>query len=193
MHATNTSFSEEIYSSAPQSHLNVSMLYQDLSTGMRARQFLYTVLDDCQMQVEFSLALWNIALFHSPEIQEQALTDACKANLVLLSIRGDSHLGSETEDWLNQWVSRRCEDEECALAVLIGSDMQRLDSIGQTILWLQHVTRPTQVRLFVGFLPVTITEQFPILEAPQNGKAPTLATSDIANRLNVYSEGGLNE
>lgn len=192
MQATNATFSEEIYSSTPQSHLEVSLLYEDLSAGLRARQFLYAVLDDCQMQVEFSLALWNIALFHLPEIQEQALTDACKANLVLLSLRGDRHLGAEIEDWLNQWISKRGE-EECALAVLIGSDMQRLDSIGQTILWLQHITRPTQVRLFVGFLPATITEQFPHVAMPQNDNAPTFVAGDISNRFNVHSEGGLNE
>src|SRR5215472_9864275 len=95
MQVTNTGFGEEIYSSAPQPHLTVSLAYQDLVSGLTARQFLYNVLDRCQMQVEFSLTLWNLNSFHLPEIQEQAVANACKANLILLSIRGDTQLEME--------------------------------------------------------------------------------------------------
>lgn len=193
MQATNTGFGEEIYSSAPQPHLEVSLGYQDLISGLRARQFLYDVLDHCQMQVEFNLTLWNLALFHLPEIQEQAVANACKANLILLSIRGDTELGSDTETWLSHWVARR-DEEECALAVLIGSDMQRLDSIGHTLLWLQQITRPTHVRLFVGFMPPSTTVETPPPEpAPQSSEFLPSAANDISNRFNIHSEGGLNE
>lgn len=193
MEATNTGFGEEIYSSTPQPHLEVSLAYQDLVSGLRARQFLYDVLDHCQMQVEFNLTLWNLTSFHLPEIQEQAVASACKANLILLSMRGDSQLEADTENWLSHWVARR-DEEECALAVLIGSDMQRLDSIGHTLLWLQQITRPTHVRLFVGFMPPSAPAETPPPEpAPQSSDFVTPMPNDILNRFNVHSEGGLNE
>lgn len=193
MQATNTGFGEEIYSSAPQPHLAVSLAYQDLVSGLLARQFLYNVLNHCQMQVEFSLTLWNLASFHLPEIQEQAVANACKANLILLSLRGDSQLESDTENWISHWIAER-DEEECALAVLIGSDMQRLDSIGHTLLWLQQITRPTHVRLFVGFMPPSVTPETPPPKpAPQSSEFLPPAASDLSKRFNVHSEGGLNE
>lgn len=189
----NTGFGEEIYSSAPQPHLAVSLAYQDLLSGLRARQFLYNVINHCQMQVEFSLALWNLASFHLPEIQEQAVASACKANLILLSLRGDTQLESETENWINHWIAER-DEEECALAVLIGSDMQRLDSIGHTLLWLQQITRPTHVRLFVGFMPPSVAAEIPSPEpSPPPIEPATPAANDFSHRFNVHSEGGLNE
>ena len=193
MQATNTGFGEEISSSAPQPHLEVSLAYQDLVSGLRARQFLYDVLNQCQMQVEFSLALWNLTSFHLPEIQEQAIANACKANLILLSIRGDCQLEADTENWLSRWVARR-DEEECALAVLIGSDMQRLDSIGHTLLWLQEITRPTHVRLFVGFMPPSAAAETPPPKpAPLSSELVPSAANDISNRFNIHSDGGLNE
>lgn len=193
MQASNTAFSGEIYSSTPQSHLEVSLAYQDFPSGLRARQFLYDVLSLCQMQAEFSLTLWNVALFHLPEILEEAVFNACEANLVVLSLRGDSGLEPETETWLTQWIARH-EEDESALAVLIGCDEQRLDLIGQTLLWLQHVTRPTEVRLFVGFMPPTT----PGTSAPSRAAQSESATvsfieTDVLNRLDTHSEGGLNE
>lgn len=193
MQATYTALSEEIISPAPQPFLEVSLAYQDLMTGLSARKFLYDVLNHCEMQVEFSLTLWNLALFHLPEIREQAVLNACEANVVLVSLRGDSGLEPETESWLTEWIARRGADE-CALAVLIGCDAQRLDLIGQTLLWLQHVTRPTEVRLFVGFMPAGILEEVShAKEAPLESTTIPFATPDIYGRVDAHSEGGLNE
>ena len=193
MQASKTVFSEEIFSSTPESRLEVSLAYQDFSSGLRARQFLYDVLNLCHMQVEFSLTLWNVGLFHLPEILEEAVFNACEANLVVLSLRGDSGLEPETESWLIQWMVRR-SGEESALAVLIGCDEQRLDLIGQTLLWLQHVTRPTEVRLFVGFMPATSTGGASLSQTAQPQSATvSFIETDVLDRLDSHSEGGLNE
>ena len=193
MQASKTVFSQEIHSSTPESHLKVSLAYQDLSSGLRARQFLYDVLNLCQMQVEFSLTLWNVGLFHLPEVLEEAVSNACEANLVVLSLRGDSGLEPDTESWLIRWIVRHCDDES-ALAVLIGCDEQRLDLIGQTLLWLQHVTRPTEVRLFVGFMPAASAGGASTSQAtrPETATLPFIET-DVLDRLDAHSEGGLNE
>jgi hypothetical protein len=193
MQASKTVFSEEIFSSTPESRLEVSLAYQDLPSGLRARQFLYDVLDLCQMEVEFNLTLWNVGLFHTPEILEEAVFNACEANLVVLSLRGDSGLEPDTEKWITQWIERH-SDEESALAVLIGCDEQRLDLIGQTLLWLQHVTRPTEVRLFVGFMPPTGAGGPSLSRTVQPKSASaSFIDPDVLDRLDAHSEGGLNE
>lgn len=192
MQASKTIFSEEIYSSTPESRLEVALAYQDLPSGLRARQFLYDVLDLCHMQVEFDLTLWNVGLFHLPEIFEAAVFNASRANLVVLSLRGDSGLEPQTETWLNEWILRH-DDEESALAVLIGCDEQRLELIGQTLLWLQHVTRPTEVRLFVGFMPAATVAGASLSQDRKPESNRVSFEPDVLDRLETHSEGGLNE
>lgn len=150
MSAASVSCSETTAAVSPL--FEVSLLYQDVPTGLHARQFLHHVLDHCQLAAEFSLSLWKLDLFHLPEICEQAVLAACGAALVLLSLRGDIGLQASTENWLLQWINRR-DDDEGALAVLIDCNMQRLDSVGQTLFQLQNITRSSQIRLFVGFVP----------------------------------------
>ncbi len=190
MQAANTGSSN---SSAPDWRLEVSLAYQDLATGLRARRFLDDLLANSQIQAEFSLSLWNLSLFHLTEIREQAVLNAVKADLVVLSLRGDNGLEPETEKWLAQWIAGRSE-EECALAVLIHSSVQETDSIGLTLFWLQQVTRPTRVRLFVGFIP-TVTAEAAALSQPawENNKPQPMGTGDIPRRLDVHFEGGINE
>lgn len=193
MQATSTDFLEGISSSTYPPHIEVLLAYQDLRTGLRAREFLDHVLDGCQMQVEFSLTLWNLDMLHSPEIREQAVSDACAANLILLSLGGENGFEPQTEAWLNEWIAR-CGDEECALAVLIHSDVQGLHSVGHALLWLQQTTRPTQVRLFVGFMPSSGTgELYGVKSSRQHREAPPFVGHNILSRLDAHSDGGLNE
>ena len=171
----------------------VSLVYQDLPTGMHARQFLNHLIDDCQLAAEFSLTLWKLDLFHLPEICEQAVRSACQAALVLLSLRGDLGLDASTENWLEKWTHQRVDDE-CALAVLIDSNMQRLDSVAQTLFRLQDITRSSQVRLFVGFIPPPAANETSPWKHESHDTDPLLFTPSHASDItSIPSEGGLNE
>jgi hypothetical protein len=193
MQATSTDFLEGISSSPYPPQIKVLLAYQDLRTGLRAREFLDHVLEGCQTRVEPALTLWNLAMFHLPEIREEAVRSACEANLVLLSLGGEHGFEPQTEMWLNEWIARR-DDDECALAVLIHSDVQGLHSVGHALFWLQQITRPTQVRLFVGFMPSTTTEGVSLAKAPfQDGELGPFVGQNILRRLDAHAEGGLNE
>ncbi|HWC60441.1 MAG TPA: hypothetical protein VHC44_12165, partial [Verrucomicrobiae bacterium] len=67
----------------------VTLAYQDLPTGLHARQFLNHVLDHCQLGPDFDLTLWKLEMFHVPEIREQGVIAASNSELVLVSLRGD--------------------------------------------------------------------------------------------------------
>ena len=72
--------------------------------------------------------------------------------------------------------------------------MQRIDLIGQMLLWLQYMTRPTEIRLFVGFLPpAAVEEPSPSKQVPSVSETLPFGMREISSRLNVHSEGGLNE
>jgi hypothetical protein len=175
------------------SRFEVSLVYQDLPTALHAKQFLNHVLDRCKLPSESSLTLWKLELFQLPEICEEAVVAACGSALVILSLRGDIGLEASTENWLEQWIGRR-DDEECALAVLIDCDMQRLDSVGQTLFRLQALTRQSHIRLFAGFMPSASTNgTFPKNQNFSAAELP-LATDKISSKSpEVHCEGGLNE
>ena len=175
------------------SRFEVSLIYQDLSTALHAKQFLNHVLDHCQLPAESSLTLWKLELFRLPEICEEALAAACGSALVLLSLRGDIGLEASTENWLTQWIGRR-GDEECALAVLIDCDRQHLDSVGQTLFRLQDITRQSHVRLFAGFMPSSGANGTSPKNQNFSAAKPLLVTEEmISKRPEVPREGGLNE
>jgi hypothetical protein len=150
-------------------------------------------LDHCQLASDFKLTLWKLDLFHLPEICEQAVHDSRDAALVLLSLRGDIGLETNAEKWLAQWIANRHGDE-CALAVLIDCDMQRLDSVGQTLFRLQDVSRLGQVRLFIGFTP-SVPPQPMSTATPESENTETmLAIRDkIPPPKGKAREGGINE
>ena len=187
--------SEETSSPSPMTmpQFEIVLAYQDLPTGLHARQFLNHVLDHCQLGSEFKLTLWKLDLFHLPELCEQAVHAACEAALVVLSLRGDLGLEAKTEHWLAQWIKRR-DGEECALAVLIDCDMQRLDSVGQTLFRLQDMTQLSQVRLFVGFMP-SAPAQHLSTATPESENTETLLAvhNDMRRPPNNFHEGGINE
>jgi len=168
----------------------VALAYQDLPTGLHARYFLHQVLQQCQLDAEFNLTLWKLEMFHVPEIYDEGVNAAGNATLVLLSLRGDIGLESNTEQWLKQWIERRAD--ESALAVLIDCDMQRLDSVGQTLFRLQDLTRASQVRLFVGFVPLVTPVS---LGKPESKYTETMlaARHQTPPRQEQKREGGLNE
>lgn len=194
MNVAGINCSDGNFSPALLPRFEVSLLYQDLPTGMHARQFLNHVLDHCQLVGEFSLTLWKLDLFHLPEICEQAVVAASSAALVLLSLRGDLGLNAATEQWLTQWVKRRV-DEEGALAVLIDCNMQRLDSVGQTLFRLQDITRASQVRLFVGFVPSELPKETgPWKQELEGNSDPQMFRIDqMPNGSAIPLEGGINE
>jgi len=169
----------------------VALAYQDLPTGLHARQFLNHIVDHCQLGAEFSLTLWKLEMFHVPEICEEGIVAACNSELVILSLRGDIGLQTETEHWLRRWIDRR--EEESALAVLIDSDMQRLDSVGQTLFRLQDLTRFSQVRLFVGFVPSAPPAPASNWKPESEHTETMLAVRHNVPHPDVVREGGINE
>jgi hypothetical protein len=193
MDTDSTSCSEGISAPEPSPRFEIVLAYQDLPTGLHARQFLNHVLDHCQLASNFNLTLWKLELFHLPELREEAVRGACQAALVVLSLRGDIGVEANTANWLAQWMKQR-SGEESALAVLIDCDMQRMDSIGQTLFQLQEITQQSQVRLFVGFMP-SVPPPYLSTAKPESENTETMIAvrNPVVPPSKVKREGGINE
>jgi len=63
----------------------VLLLYQDFSTGVRARQALDQVVRQFDLGADFKVVLWRFDLLREPEVRERAATEAATADIVFLS------------------------------------------------------------------------------------------------------------
>ena len=193
MQSANSAFPDGIASGIVSSQFEVCLAYQDLSTGLLARRFLSDLLQRSEIGNEFGLTLWNFSMFHLPEIRDQAALNASASDLTIVSLRGDTALERETEKWFVQWTARRTGDES-ALAVLIHHGVQITDAIGHTLFRLQQITRPTRVRLFVGFMPPVGSKETESSSSElQPGMIPPFPGGNLPNPLDIHPEGGLNE
>jgi hypothetical protein len=95
--------------------LDVLLVYEDLSTALRARQAFEQVRR--QIEIDAEVDLWRFDLFREPALLEWAATDAAKADIVFLSAHGQGELPGTANLWLEQWFERR-DGGPCALVVL---------------------------------------------------------------------------
>ena len=93
-----TSISEA--SAAP----NVTIIYDDLQTGLRAKDFHEMLLAELGC-TPADPACWRTELLDFATIATQALSDAAQSEFVFLSLRGDRALPSPLRQWLESWLA----------------------------------------------------------------------------------------
>ncbi len=98
--------------------LNVLLVYEDLSTGLRARRAFEATVRQPELETDFNVDLWRFDLFQEPALRRLAANEAAKADIVFLSAHGHGDLAGAVDLWLRQWLERRGA-EPCALVVLL--------------------------------------------------------------------------
>lgn len=142
--------------------LHVVLVYEDFSTGLRARQAFQPVARQLEVDADINVGLWNFDLLREPALLERAATEAAKADIVFLSAHGQGELPGAANLWLKQWFERRGA-EPCALVVL-------LDTLaGDTA-----ATNRTWAALRATALAAGLDVFLPAPEAPQTERAAAL-------------------
>jgi hypothetical protein len=98
--------------------LNVMLIYEDFTTGLRARQAFEQIGCELDLDADFSVDLWKFDLLRQPALLERAATVAAESDIVILSAHGRDELPGTADIWLEQWFDRR-SGEPCALVVLL--------------------------------------------------------------------------
>jgi len=111
--------------------LDVLLVYEDFSTGLRARQAFDKVACQLKPDTDFKVDLWKFDLLREPALLEWAATEAAKADIVFLSAHGQDQLPKAAHSWLEQWFERR-GGEPCALVVLLDKAPGDAAGAGQT-------------------------------------------------------------
>jgi hypothetical protein len=87
--------------------LDVVLVYEDFSTGLRARQAFEQVVRQLEMEADFNVDLWEFDLLREPALRERAAKEAAKANILFLSAHGQGELPGTVNLWLKQWLEHR--------------------------------------------------------------------------------------
>ena len=137
--------------------LGVLILYEDISTGLRAKRSLDLLPKPLPAPAPLSTKLWRIDLLSDPLLGEQAALEAAGADLIILSVHGRGELPAAVRAWLNSWLDRK-PNRPCALGVLLDSDEASRGGGNPVIAYAQQVAAAAGANLFYGFSEAPASE-----------------------------------
>jgi hypothetical protein len=105
----------------------VVIVYEDFSTGVRAKATMDRVMERLGEGAPFEIKLWWFDILDTPEFRGMAAEDAADADMVIVSAHGRAALPEGLKEWMELWLIRR-EAGECALVELFNSQSDRAQS-----------------------------------------------------------------
>jgi len=173
--------------------LDAMLIYEDLSTGLRAKRVLEHAARLLPTAPNFKLAIWRFDLLREPCWHRTALNEASVAVIGVVSAHGRKDLPKVALNWLKQWLKRK-SDESRALIVSLDDTSRDSASAAQTIAWLQSEARARDVAVFPHFGGTPRREGGLAMDGAENSaSAKTVELADIWRRPERRSDSGINE
>src|SRR5689334_25075739 len=94
--------------------LNVLMVYEDLGTGVRARQTLDETLHRLAVDTDVHVKMWKFDLLREPSLHQQAVDEATEARVVFVSAHGREELPATVWSWFQQLADKQKRGALCA-------------------------------------------------------------------------------
>jgi hypothetical protein len=98
--------------------LEVIIIYEGPAAGRRAKYFYENLVRDLRGKYDVNLNLWNFPILAISQIGNLASQVVAKADVVILSLRGDAELPAEIREWIETW-SQLVVDNDPALVLLV--------------------------------------------------------------------------
>lgn len=146
--------------------IEVLLLYEDLSTALRAKLSLDRLSLHLGAEAGISTRLWRLDLLSQPLLAEQAVIEAVAAHVIVLSLHGCPHIRTEVRNCLNRWLEHKA-DRPYALAALLDAETGSPGSPGSAISYLKGIAKTAGADLFCssGQAPARLLTQ-PFADAP---------------------------
>lgn len=122
------------------SDLRVSIIYEDIASGVRAKNCLDRLARQLNTDAEvFSVRLWSFGYLSDSGLRSIAAREAKDFEIILLATRGIGELPDSVKKWMAEWLKYRDGDARpCALAVMPDNHAQ--SGLGKTAL-LRYLSR----------------------------------------------------
>lgn len=130
--------------------VKVMVIYEDLQTGLRGRSACVDLQNLWHQKPIFSDSIWHFNFLRDSLFREQAVVDACDADLIILSVHGRTALPPEIIDWLKRWTD---EKENRQYIIYLLQDQSRESGGGPDLIvgYLAHITKAAEADLCTSF------------------------------------------
>jgi len=131
----------------------VVIIYEDGSTGKRAKLFYDKLIHQLEDECVFSLQLWSFQVLAIPEIRKAAADSIAEADLVIFSLRGEAELPARLRMWIETWP-RQIFDRDPMLIALVDKTTARDDRNALTLAYLRDVAQTNRMHFFGRTFPL---------------------------------------
>ena len=128
----------------------VVIIYEDGSTGKRAKLFYDKLIHQLEGEFVFSLQLWSFQVLAIPEIRKAAANSIAEADLVIFSLRGEAELPPRLRMWIETWP-RQIFDRDPMLIALVDKTAARDDRNALTLAYLRDVAQTNRMHFWSHF------------------------------------------
>jgi hypothetical protein len=98
--------------------LDSLIVYEDVGSGLRAKQALDLMQARFGEEVRGNLRLWKLDLLCDPTMCEQSAREGAMADVIILCVDGRTEVPSVMRDWLGHWC-RHKQERPYAFGVLL--------------------------------------------------------------------------
>ena len=81
--------------------------YEDIAAAKRAKETWDRIRTSLRSSFVFDMHLWRFDALRIPELQQTAVRDATRAQLVIVATHGEGDLPREAKSWIDSWVHDR--------------------------------------------------------------------------------------
>ena len=131
----------------------VVIIYEDGSTGKRAKLFYDKLIHQLEDECVFSLQLWSFQVLAIPEIRKAAADSIAEADFVIFSLRGEAELPPRLRMWIETWP-RQFFDRDPMLIALVDKTTARDDRNALTLGYLRDVAQTNRMPFFGHTFPL---------------------------------------
>lgn len=108
--------------------IQVTGLYEDLESGVRAKALVECVQAGLELPARFKLDLWQFDWLGEAPVRNISLSTAKSSALVILSTRCASLLPPAVEDWIRVWSQHLIARDSALIVLLPKQRTSRLDN-----------------------------------------------------------------
>jgi hypothetical protein len=169
------------------------LIYEDLRTGLRAKDVLECARRRLPRALNFNLAMWRFDVLREVSWRETDPSEASVAVIVVVSAHGPSDLPEVVTDWLQQWLQRKREEPR-ALIVSLDDTSRDSASVAQVVARLRMGAKAKNVTVFPHFgAPPRYKSVLAVNEIQSPAHAITAMLSDIRRWPERHEDWGINE
>ncbi len=126
---------------------HVVLAYEDLASGLLAKETLDRLLHQVGQDFSFALKLWKFDLVSLPRFQEEVETDIAAADMIVLSAHRERALAMGAGNWLESALGMRSKSGGALVAFLAEAD-KTVQGASTRHAYLKGLARRSHLKFF---------------------------------------------